>query len=178
MYRLVGRDARQFEMETALGDGSGFAKSSLGDYKGKWLVMFFYPLDFTFICPTEITAFSDQIDRFKEVDAEVLGVSTDSVHSHKAWINTPESEGGLGKLTFPLASDNLHRVSKDYGVYLEDEGVSLRGLFIIDPGGEIRYQLVHDNNVGRNVDEVLRVLKGLQNGGLCPINWHPGDDTL
>lgn len=173
IHRLVGKEAPSFEMAIALGNGQGFDKVSLEEYRGDWLVLFFYPLDFTFVCPTEITALSDRMDAFAALDTKVLGVSTDSVHSHKAWVN-----GDLGHLAFPLASDQTHRVSESYGVYIEEEGIALRGLFIIDPEGILRYQTVHDNNVGRNIDEVLRVLQALQSGGLCPINWKPGQATL
>lgn len=171
--RLVGNPAPKFEMETALGNGEGFGKVSLDDYKGKWLVMFFYPLDFTFICPTEITAYSEAYNQFKELNAEVLAVSTDSVHSHKAWINN-----GLGKLNIQIASDNTHQVSRDYGVLVEDKGIALRGLFIIDPDGILQYAVVHNTNVGRNVDETIRVLQALQSGGLCGVNWRPGQPHL
>lgn len=176
--RLVGKAAPDFTMETALGNGEGFGKASLSDYKGKWLVLFFYPLDFTFVCPTEITAISDAASKFEELDTEILGVSIDSVHTHKAWINTPQSANGLGKLSFPLASDITKSVSKDYGVYIEEEGIALRGLFIINPEGELQYQVVHHNNVGRSVEETLRVLEALQSGGLCPVGWKKGDKHL
>ncbi len=176
--RLVSSHAPDFNMHTALGDGENFGKVSLGDYKGKWLVMFFYPLDFTFVCPTEITGFSDRFHSFKDLNAEVLGISTDSTYSHKAWINTPKDQNGLGKLKFPLASDITHKCAKDYGVYLEDEGISTRGLFIIDPDGIIKYQVVHDLNVGRSVSEVLRVLQALQTGGLCPLDWDEDSDLI
>ncbi|TCK92391.1 alkyl hydroperoxide reductase subunit AhpC [Natranaerovirga hydrolytica] len=173
MERFVGTKAPEFNMATALGDGSDFGKASLEDYKGKWLVMFFYPLDFTFVCPTEITAYSDRYQDFVNSGADVLAISVDSEHSHKAWIN-----GDLGKLNFPIASDMTKSVSKDYGVLIEEDGVALRGLFIIDPEGVVRYSVVHDLNVGRSVDETLRVLKALQAGGLCPVNWEPGQDLL
>ncbi|WZL72114.1 peroxiredoxin [Clostridiaceae bacterium 35-E11] len=176
--RLVGKPAPHFAMKTVDGEGQNFGKVSLDDYKGKWLVMFFYPLDFTFVCPTEITAFNKKIDAFKSLNAEVLGVSTDSEHSHKAWIHASSDQGGLGKLQFPLASDITHQVSKDYGVFIEEEGIALRGLFIIDPDGMLKYSVIHDLNVGRSVDETLRVLQALQSGGLCPIDWHPGDENL
>lgn len=176
--RLVGVNAPDFEMNTALGDGENFSNVSLKNYRGRWLVMFFYPLDFTFVCPTEITGFSDQYEEFNELNADVLGISTDSIYSHKAWVNTSQEQGGLGKLRFPLASDITHQVSKDYGVYVEDEGIATRGLFIIDPDGIIKYQVVHDLNVGRSVSEVVRVLRALQTGGLCPINWDEGDNLL
>jgi peroxiredoxin (alkyl hydroperoxide reductase subunit C) len=176
--RLVGLPAPDFTMETALGDGENFGKVSLSDYKGKWLVLFFYPLDFTFVCPTEITALSDRYEDFKDLDCEILGVSTDSKFSHRAWINTSRDENGLGKINYPLASDITKKVSIDYGVLIEDEGIALRGLFIIDPDGIVRYQVVTDNNIGRSVDETLRVLQALQSGGLCPANWRPGQKHL
>lgn len=176
--RLVGLPAPHFEMETALGNGKDFGKASLSDYKGKWLVLFFYPLDFTFVCPTEITALSDRAEEFTELDAEILGVSTDSKFSHRAWINTPRDANGLGELNFPLAADLTHSVSRDYGVLLEEQGIALRGLFIISPEGELKYQVVHHNDIGRSVDETLRVLQALQAGGLCPANWKPGQVTL
>jgi len=176
--RLVGRQAPNFTMETALGDGSDFGTASLSDYKGKWLVFFFYPLDFTFVCPTEITALSLAADQFKALNTEILGVSIDSKHTHKAWITTPVESNGLGQLNFPLASDITKSVAADYGVLIEEEGIALRGLFIIDPEGEIKYQVVNHNDVGRSVDETLRVLQALQSGGLCPINWKPGQANL
>ncbi|MFD1953534.1 peroxiredoxin [Paenibacillus thailandensis] len=176
--RLVGRPAPDFTMETATGDGKGFGTVSLSDYRGKWLVLFFYPLDFTFVCPTEITALSLAAEEFKKLNTEILGVSVDSKHSHRAWINTPVADNGLGTLNFPLAADLTKKVASDYGVLIEEEGVALRGLFIIDPQGEIKYQVVNHNDVGRSVDETLRVLQALQSGGLCPMNWRPGEQHL
>lgn len=173
MERIVGQKAPIFNMATATGDGKDFGRVSLEDYKGKWLVMFFYPLDFTFVCPTEITGYSKRYEEFKALGADVLGVSVDSEHSHKAWIN-----GDLGQLAFPLASDMTKQVSQDYGVLIEEAGIALRGLFIIDPEGDVKYSTVHDLNVGRSVDETLRVLKALQTGGLCPIDWTEGEDLL
>lgn len=173
MERIVGTKAPHFNMAIAKGDGSDFGRVSLEDYKGKWLVMFFYPLDFTFVCPTEITGYSKQHEAFKALDAEVLGISVDSEHSHKAWINS-----SLGKLNFPLAADLTKQVSRDYGVLIEEAGIALRGLFIIDPEGIVRYSVVHDLNVGRSVEETLRVLKALQTGGLCPVDWDEGEDLL
>ncbi|MCK8059420.1 MULTISPECIES: peroxiredoxin [unclassified Fusibacter] len=171
--RLVGNKAPGFSMATVDGAGKEFGRISLEDYKGKWLVLFFYPLDFTFVCPTEITGYSKRIADFKALDAEVLGVSVDSEHSHKAWIN-----GDLGALNFPLASDMTKQVSRDYGVLLEDAGIALRGLFIINPEGDIKYSVVHDLNVGRSVDETIRVLKALKTGGLCPVDWTEGEVLL
>lgn len=176
--RLVGLPAPDFEMESTKNLETLEEKVSLSDYKGKWLVLFFYPADFTFVCPTEITALSDRYEEFQDLNAEIVGVSTDSKYSHRAWIKTPRSENGLGDVKYPLAADITHKVSRDYGVLIEEEGVALRGLFIIDPDGILRYQVVNDNNIGRDVDETLRVLQALQTGGLCPANWKPGQKTL
>lgn len=178
MQRFVGIKAPDFKMKAVASNGNDFIDVKLGDYNGKWLVLFFYPLDFTFVCPTEITAISRRADEFKGLDTEILGVSIDSVHSHKAWLNADKANGGLGKINFPLASDITKEVSREYGVLIEEEGIALRGLFIIDPEGKVRYSVVHDLNVGRSVDETLRVLQALQSGGLCAIDWKPGEKTL
>lgn len=173
MTRLVGKPAPDFKLNAVTGDGKEFIQVKLDDYKGKWLVLFFYPLDFTFVCPTEITGYSKHIEKFKSAGAEVLGVSVDSEHSHRAWIN-----GDLGPVNFPLASDMTKKVSEDYGILVEEAGIALRGLFIVNPEGTLQYAVVHDLNVGRSVDETLRVLQALQTGGLCPMDWEEGDDLL
>lgn len=175
--RLVGKSAPDFTLETTLGDGQGFGSVSLSDYRGGWLALVFYPLDFTYVSMTEITALNAAYDEFKRLNADVLAVSVDSKYSHRVWINTPKEEGGLGPLNFPLASDLTKRVSRAYGVLTEEKGVALRGLFIIDPYGEVQYQVVHPDEVGRNVNETLRVLQALQSGGLCAANWRPGDQV-
>ncbi|AMX84186.1 thioredoxin [Geobacillus subterraneus] len=177
--RLVGKQAPRFEMEAVLPNGE-FGRVSLEENmkNSKWTVLFFYPLDFTFVCPTEITAISDRYDEFEDLDAVVIGASTDSVYSHKAWMDVPRDQNGIGQIKYPLAADRTQQVSRDYGVLIEEEGVALRGLFIIDPEGELKYAVVHHNNIGRDVDEVLRVLQALQTGGLCPANWKPGQATL
>jgi len=166
---------------TAVVNGE-FRDISLADYEGKWLVLFFYPLDFTFVCPTEITAFSDAADKFRAAGAEIVGASVDSKFSHLAWIETPRDKGGLGPLAYPLLADITKKVSRDYGVLIEEAGVALRGLFIIDPDGKLAYQVVHDLGIGRNVEETLRVLKAIQTvretGEVCPANWTPGGDTM
>ena len=159
-----------------------FKSVKLSDYKGKnYVVLFFYPLDFTFVCPTEIIAFSDRIEDFRKRGAEVLGVSVDSKFSHLAWINTPRAEGGLGGLQYPLVSDLTKKISADYDVLL-DGGIALRGLFIIDKSGVIRASTVHDLPLGRSVDEAVRVLDALQyfekHGEVCPADWKPGADTI
>lgn len=176
--RLVGAPAPDFHLETAKGNGTDFGKVSLSDYRGKWLVLFFYPLDFTFVCPTEIISLSDSIEDFRDLDAEVLGISVDSIHSHRAWINTPRDQNGLGGLNYDLASDFNKITARAYGVLDEETGIAFRGLFIIDPEGILRYQVVTDLNIGRSDEETLRVLQALQSGGLCPANWRPGQKHL
>ncbi|MDZ5781665.1 peroxiredoxin [Marinococcus luteus] len=177
--RMVAKQAPRFEMNAVMPDTS-FGTISLEQImkEDKWTVLFFYPMDFTHICPTEITTMSDHYEEFEELDTEIIGVSTDTIHSHKAWINMTREENGLEQLKFPLAADTNHRVSREYGVLIEEEGVALRGLYIINPDGELQYSMVHHNDVGRDVDEVLRVLQALQMGGMCPANWKPGQDTL
>ncbi len=150
----------------------------LSDYKGKWVVLVFYPLDFTFVCPTELVSFNERLEEFKQLNCEVIGISTDSVFSHRAWLNTPTDKGGVQGLTYPLASDITKSVSRAYGVLLEEKGIALRGIFIIDPDGILQYAAVNSLNVGRSVDETLRVVQALQTGGLCPANWKPGMKTL
>jgi alkyl hydroperoxide reductase subunit AhpC len=167
----VGQQAPYFQLETVV--GKEFKKVSLEDYRGKWLVFFFYPLDFTFVCPTEIKGFSERLGDFKSANAEILGGSIDSKYSHLGWI-----ENGLGEIKYPLFSDITKDVSRAYGVLQEDKGIALRGLFIIDPDGIVQYQLVHNLSVGRSVEETLRVLKALQTGENCPVNWKPGEKTL
>ena len=178
---LVQHPAPPFKTDAVL--NSEFIKVSLSDYTGKWVCLFFYPLDFTFVCPTEITAFSDDIKRFEALNCVVLGASIDSHFSHLKWLNTPRNEGGLGKIAFPLLADINKTISKDYGV-LSGEGIALRGLFIIDPDGNVVYQVVHDLAVGRSVDETLRVLEAFQTvkktGEVCPANWNKktNEDTI
>jgi alkyl hydroperoxide reductase subunit AhpC len=177
----VGDPAPDFAMPVAKpGDTAKTvgANITLSDYRGKWLVLFFYPLDFTFVCPTEITALSDRFDEFEELGAEVLGVSIDSVYSHLAWMSTPRNSNGLGEMKYALASDITKEVAKRYGVLIEDKGIALRGLFIIDPSGTLQYAVVNSLNIGRSTDETLRVLQALQTGGLCPSDWKPGAATL
>lgn len=177
--RMVGKQAPRFVMDAVM-TNKEFDKVSLEENmrNGKWTVLFFYPMDFTFVCPTEITAMSDRYDEFQDLDAVVIGVSTDTIHTHLAWINTDRKNNGLGDLNYSLAADTNHAVSREYGVLIEEEGIALRGLFIINPMGEIMYQVVFHNNIGRDVNETLRVLQALQTGGLCPANWKPGQKTL
>ena len=176
---MVGKQAPRFDME-AVFPNKEFGRVSLEENmkNDKWTVLFFYPMDFTFVCPTEITSMSDRNDEFDDLDAVIVGVSTDTIHTHKAWINTSRDENGLGDLNYSLAADTNHAISREYGVLIEDEGIALRGLFIIDPEGELKYSVVNHNDIGRDVDETLRVLQALQTGGLCPANWKPGQATL
>ncbi|XP_055709736.1 peroxiredoxin 2 [Phlebotomus papatasi] len=161
-----------------------FKEISLKDFQGKYLVLFFYPLDFTFVCPTEIIAFSDRISEFRKLNTEVVGVSVDSHFSHLAWTNLDRKNGGLGQLQYPLLADITKEISRDYDVLLEQTGISLRGLFIIDPNGILRQITVNDLPVGRSVDETLRLIKAFQfvekHGEVCPANWNPdtNPDTI
>ncbi len=174
----VGKPAPDFDLPSTKNLETLSENVKLSDYKGKWLILLFYPLDFTFVCPTELTAFSDRIEELNAVGAEVLGISTDSVFSHRAWLKTPRDQNGIEGLKFPLASDVGGRLAAKYNILVEEKMVALRGLFIIDPEGILRYAVVHDLNIGRSVDETLRVLQALQTGGLCGADWRPGQETL
>ncbi|XP_011880717.1 PREDICTED: peroxiredoxin [Vollenhovia emeryi] len=167
---------------TAVVNGD-FKEIKLRDYKGKFVVLFFYPLDFTFVCPTEIIAFSEKVAEFKALNTQVIGVSTDSHFSHLAWINTPRKQGGLGgDLGYPLLSDFNKTISTSYNVLLPDSGVALRGLFIIDKEGILRQFSINDLPVGRSVEETLRLIKAFQfvekHGEVCPANWQPDSKTI
>lgn len=175
---MVAQPAPDFDMPSTKNIEKLDENVRLSDYRGKWLVLLFYPLDFTFVCPTELTTFSDRLDDFQAIGAEIIGVSTDSVYSHRAWLQTPREKSGVEGLRYPLAADITKRVSRDYGVLIEDKGVALRGLFVIDPEGVLRYKVVHDLNVGRSADETLRVIQALQTGGLCQAEWRPGQETI
>lgn len=167
----IGEKVTDFE-EEAYVDGN-FKKVRLSDNKGKWVVVFFYPLDFTFVCPTEINSFAQHKRDFEKLNAVVIGASTDSVHSHKAWF-----ERDLPNVNFPVLGDTTHKVSRLFGVLKEDQGIAFRGTFIIDPEGTLRYASVNDLSVGRSIDETLRVLQAFQTGELCPVEWKPGMETL
>ena len=174
----VGQPAPDFDMPSTKNIEKLNENVKLSDYRGKWVVLLFYPLDFTFVCPTELTTFSDRYEDFEGIGAEVIGVSTDSVHSHRAWLKTPRDKGGVEGLKYPLASDITKRVASDYGVLINDKGIALRGLFVIDPEGTLRYAVIHDLNIGRSAEETLRVIQALQTGGLCQAEWRPGQETL
>jgi peroxiredoxin 2/4 len=174
----VGKPAPDFNLPSTKNMETLAENISLSDYKGKWLILLFYPLDFTFVCPTELTAFSDRIDEINGIGAEVLGASTDSVHSHRAWIKTPRDQNGIEGLAYPIISDVGGKLAAKYNILVEEANIALRGLFIINPEGVLQYSVVHDLNIGRSVDETLRVLQGLQTGGLCSADWTPGQENL
>lgn len=167
----VGEKIEDFECQAYV--SGAFKKVKLSDYNGKWVVLFFYPLDFTFICPTEIQGFARMEGDFKAANAVVIGASTDSEFSHKNWF-----ERDLPEVKFPVLADTTHAVSEQFDVLKEDQGIAYRGTFIIDPDGVLRYSVVSDLSVGRSVGETLRVLKALQSGELCPVEWKPGEKTL
>lgn len=169
---VIGQPAPQFTAEAVV-DGGEFKTISLNDFKGKYLVLFFYPLDFTFICPTEITQFRDHLKTFKEEGAEIVGVSVDSVHSHRRWI-----KDDLKNLGYPVIGDITKRISRDYGVLLEDKGIATRGTFVIDPEGKIQYMGIHNLDVGRDANEILRVVQGLKSGELCGAGWKKGQNFV
>ena len=174
----VGQPAPDFNMPSTKNIETLAENVKLSDYKGKWLILLFYPLDFTFVCPTELIHFSDRLDELNGIGAEVLGVSTDSVHSHRAWLKTPQDQNGIQGVTYPIASDVGGKLSRAYNILVEEANIALRGLYIINPEGVLQYAVVHDLNIGRSVDEVLRVLQGLQTGGLCSADWTPGQENL
>ena len=181
MCNLVTREAPDFTAQAVMPDNS-FAELTLSSYRGKYVVLFFYPLDFTFVCPSEIIAFDKVLAKFQEKNAQVIGVSVDSHFTHWAWKNTPRDQGGIGQIQYPLVADLNKSISRDYGVLLETEGIALRGLFLIDKEGVIRHGLVNDLPLGRSVEEALRVLDALQfteqHGEVCPANWHQGDEAM
>lgn len=178
---LVSTEAPEFTATAVMPDNSFKKDFSLSDYRGKYVVMFFYPLDFTFVCPSEIIAFNKALKEFKSRNCEVIGVSTDSHFSHWAWKNTPVENGGIGNIQFPLVADFQKTISQDYGVLLEG-GMALRGTFLIDKDGNIQHSTVNALGLGRNVDEMLRLVDALQHleecGEVCPANWKKGDDAM
>ena len=181
MAVLVTKPAPDFKAQAVLKDGS-FAEVTLSQFKGnKYVLLFFYPLDFTFVCPTEIIAFSDRVKEFNDLGVEVIGVSVDSHFSHLAWRNQPRNQGGIGPIDYALVADLNKQISRDYDVLLGDE-VALRGLFLIDKAGVVRHQVVNDLPLGRSVDEALRMVKALQfvetHGEVCPANWNEGSRTI
>ena len=178
---LVNKEAPDFEA-TAVINGQ-FEKLKLSSYRdNKYVLLFFYPLDFTFVCPTELHAFQVQYEKLQELDVELIGVSVDSEYSHFAWLNTPKNQGGIQGVKYPLVADITKQISAAYDVLLEEGGVALRGLFLIDKSGIVQHQVVNNLPLGRSVDEALRVVDALQffekHGEVCPANWHKGDKTM
>ena len=180
MCTLVTKEAPDFTAQAVMPNNS-FAELNLSDLRGKYVVLFFYPLDFTFVCPSEILAFNRALDEFKKRNCELIGVSVDSHFTHLAWKNTPVKEGGIGQVQFPLVADLNKSIADSYGVLLPD-GVALRGLFLIDKKGVVRHAVINDLPLGRNVDEAIRMLDALQfceeHGDVCPANWRPGEDAM
>lgn len=172
----VGQPAPDFTLDALVSteQGKEFKKITLSEHRGKWVVLFFYPADFSFVCPTEIKGFGQALEEFRKLNAVVLGASTDSKYSHLAWVQ----RGDVGPLKYPLLSDVRKEAAQSYGCLDEKEGVALRALYIIDPEGVLQYQVVHNQDVGRSVDETLRVLEALQTGAMCPLGWKPGQKTI
>lgn len=182
MSVLVGKQAPGFNAAAVMADGSINAEFSLDDYKGKEIVLFFYPLDFTFVCPTELIAFSHRIAEFEKRGVQVLGCSIDSQFTHVAWRNTPIDEGGIGQVKYPLIADVKHEICRAYDVEFDAAGVAFRGSFLIDKAGVVRHQVVNDLPLGRNIDEMLRMVDALQfheeHGEVCPAGWNKGDQGM
>ena len=177
---LVGKKAPEFNLKAVV---QGCIKEySLSSLRGKYVVLFFYPLDFTFVCPTELHAFQDRLADFENRGAQVVGCSVDSCFSHSAWLNTPRNKGGIQGVEYPLLSDMNKTVAGDYDVLKEDEGIAYRGLFLIDKQGFVRHQIVNDLPLGRSVDEALRMIDALSffenHGEVCPANWQKGEKTM
>jgi len=182
MSVLVGKKAPEFSSPAVMADGSINTSFSLSDYEGQYIVLFFYPLDFTFVCPTELIAFSHRIADFEKRGVQVLGCSIDSQFTHIAWRNTPIDEGGIGQVKYPLIADVKHEICRAYDVELDPEGVALRGSFLIDKSGVVRHQVVNDLPLGRNIDEMLRMVDAVQfheqYGEVCPAGWSEGDKGM
>jgi len=180
MSTLVTQEAPDFAAQAVMDDNT-FEELKLSSYRGKYVVLFFYPLDFTFVCPSEIIAFENALDKFREKNAEVIGVSVDSHFTHLAWKNTPRDQGGIGDINYPLVADLDKNISREYGI-LSGESVALRGLFLVDKEGVVRHELVNDLGLGRCVDEAMRILDALQfseeHGEVCPANWREGDEAM
>ena len=179
---LIGKKAPDFTAAAVMPENTIREELKLSSMQGKYVVLFFYPLDFTFVCPTEIIEFDRKLAEFKERGAEVLGVSVDSQYSHFAWKNTPVEKGGIGNIQYPLVADLTKQIARDYDVLTEDGSVAYRGTFLIDKEGIVRHAVVNDLGLGRNIDETLRMLDALRyhekHGEVCPANWKDGDDAM
>ncbi|ERP31347.1 peroxiredoxin [Chitinivibrio alkaliphilus] len=181
MSVLVGKKAPSFTT-TAVQENRIIENFSLSQYQGKYILLFFYPLDFTFVCPTELHAFNEKLDEFAQRDVQLIGASTDSHFSHLAWLNTPVAEGGISGVKYPIIADKTADIARDFDVLVEDAGIAYRGLFLIDREGTVRHQVVNDLPLGRSVDEALRIVDALQYtekyGEVCPANWNKGDTAM
>ena len=181
MAVLVGKQAPDFKANAVVA-GEIKADYSLSDLKGKYVVLFFYPLDFTFVCPTELHAFQEKLAEFKKLDTQVVGVSIDSHFSHLAWANTPKAKGGIEGVQYPLVADLNKTISADYDVLVDGVGIAYRGLFLIDKEGIVKHQVVNDLPLGRNIEEAIRMVSALQffekNGEVCPANWSEGQKSM
>ncbi|MFQ5589035.1 MAG: peroxiredoxin [Nitrospiria bacterium] len=178
---LVNQEAPDFTAKAVVGDET-VDNFKLSDHRGKYVVLFFYPLDFTFVCPTELHAFQSKLEEFKKRNVEVIGVSTDSWFSHHAWLNTPKSQGGIQGITYPLVSDFNKTISRDYDVLFEGLGAAYRGLFLIDKNGVVQHQVVNNLPLGRSIGEALRMVDALQfteeHGEVCPADWQQGEKSM
>ena len=181
MSTLVTRQAPDFTATAVMGDNSFKEDFKLSDYQGKYVILFFYPLDFTFVCPSEIIAFDKALAKFQKKNCEVIGVSIDSQFTHWAWKNTPVNDGGIGNIQYPLVADLDKKISRQYGVLL-DMGVALRGTFLIDKEGVVRHAVINDLPLGRSIDEALRMVDALEfhesHGDVCPANWKEGEEAM
>ena len=179
---LIGKKAPDFTAKAVIKGSEIVNEFKLSDHQGKYVVLFFYPLDFTFVCPTELHAFQEKLSEFEKRNAQVIAVSADSHFSHLAWLNTPKSQGGIQGVEYPVVADFNKTIARDYDVLLEGAGVALRGLFLIDQAGVVHHATLNNLPLGRNVDEALRVLDALQytekHGEVCPANWHQGEKSM
>ena len=182
MSCMIGQKAPDFSAKAVMGNNSINESFKLSDLKGKYVVLFFYPLDFTFVCPTEIIEFDRKLAEFRQRGCEVIGVSVDSQFSHLAWKETPVEKGGIGKVGYPLVADLNKQISRDYGVLDQDGAVAYRGTFLIDKEGILRHLVINDLGLGRNIDEALRMVDALQHleefGEVCPAGWHKGEEAM
>lgn len=181
MSVLVGKQAPDFTAKAVV-NGDIQKDFKLSDFRGKYVLLFFYPLDFTFVCPTELHAFQEKLDSFRKLNCEVVACSIDSHFSHVAWLNTPKKDGGIEGIKYPLVSDINKTIARDYDVLIPGEGIALRGTFLIDREGIVRHQTVNDNSLGRSVEEALRLVEALQyteeHGEVCPANWRKGQKAM
>ena len=180
MAVLVGKPAPEFTADACI--NGDFKQIKLSDYRGKTVVLFFYPLDFTFVCPTELHSFQEKAEAFKKLGVEIIGCSIDSKFAHHAWLRTPKAKGGIEGVKYPLVADTTKSIARDYDVLIPNAGIALRGTFLIDKQGVVRHQTVNDLPLGRNIDEYLRLAEALQfheeHGEVCPANWKKGEKTM